>query len=194
MKVLVVDNYDSFTYNLVQYLGELGAEVEVIRNDVDDLLEREPGRVIVSPGPCTPNKASGGLACHPRGTRRTIDPEQAHNPGPTGEGLCNEPRSVDKLLGTHASGLGIGAEHRLRVEERHQGLEVAFTRGAQEGVDDRPFALDVAVRFRNTALNASPGPARQLPRGDRRAIDDRRDLSEGHIKHVMQDEREALWR
>ena len=42
MNVLVVDNYDSFTYNLVQYLGELGAEVEVIRNDVDDLLEREP--------------------------------------------------------------------------------------------------------------------------------------------------------
>jgi len=56
-RVLVVDNYDSFTYNLVQYLGELGAEVEVIRNDVDDLLEREPGRVIVSPGPCTPNEA-----------------------------------------------------------------------------------------------------------------------------------------
>ena len=57
MNVLVVDNYDSFTYNLVQYLGELGAEVEVIRNDVDDLLERDPERVIVSPGPCTPNEA-----------------------------------------------------------------------------------------------------------------------------------------
>jgi anthranilate synthase/aminodeoxychorismate synthase-like glutamine amidotransferase len=57
MNILVIDNYDSFTYNLVQYLGELGAEVEVIRNDVDDLLEREPERVIVSPGPCTPNEA-----------------------------------------------------------------------------------------------------------------------------------------
>jgi anthranilate synthase/aminodeoxychorismate synthase-like glutamine amidotransferase len=57
MRVLVVDNYDSFTYNLVQYLGELGAEVEVIRNDVEELLEREPDRVIVSPGPCTPNEA-----------------------------------------------------------------------------------------------------------------------------------------
>ena len=57
MKVLVVDNYDSFTYNLVQYLGELGAEVEVLRNDVDELLEREPDRVIVSPGPCTPDEA-----------------------------------------------------------------------------------------------------------------------------------------
>jgi anthranilate synthase/aminodeoxychorismate synthase-like glutamine amidotransferase len=57
VNVLVVDNYDSFTYNLVQYLGELGAEVEVLRNDVDELLEREPDRVIVSPGPCTPNEA-----------------------------------------------------------------------------------------------------------------------------------------
>ena len=57
MNVLVVDNYDSFTYNLVQYLGELGAGVEVMRNDVDDLLERRPDRLIVSPGPCTPNEA-----------------------------------------------------------------------------------------------------------------------------------------
>jgi len=57
MNVLVVDNYDSFTYNLVQYLGELGADVDVVRNDVDDLLERRPDRLIVSPGPCTPNEA-----------------------------------------------------------------------------------------------------------------------------------------
>jgi anthranilate synthase/aminodeoxychorismate synthase-like glutamine amidotransferase len=60
MKVLVIDNYDSFTYNLVQYLGELGAEVEVVRNDratVADLLERRPDRVVVSPGPCTPTEA-----------------------------------------------------------------------------------------------------------------------------------------
>ena len=57
MNVLVVDNYDSFTYNLVQYLGELGSDVEVLRNDVGALLEREPDRVIVSPGPCTPDDA-----------------------------------------------------------------------------------------------------------------------------------------
>jgi len=57
---LVIDNYDSFTYNLVQYLGELGAETEVVRNDVetvDELLARQPARVIVSPGPCTPAEA-----------------------------------------------------------------------------------------------------------------------------------------
>jgi anthranilate synthase/aminodeoxychorismate synthase-like glutamine amidotransferase len=59
-RVLVVDNYDSFTYNLVQYLGELGAELDVVRNDrasVDELLEREPDHVVVSPGPCTPDEA-----------------------------------------------------------------------------------------------------------------------------------------
>jgi len=60
IKCLVVDNYDSFTYNLVQYLGELGAEDDVVRNDaatVDELLERAPDRVVVSPGPCTPVQA-----------------------------------------------------------------------------------------------------------------------------------------
>jgi anthranilate synthase/aminodeoxychorismate synthase-like glutamine amidotransferase len=59
-RILVIDNYDSFTYNLVQYLGELGAELEVVRNDaatVEDLLERTWDRVVVSPGPCTPNEA-----------------------------------------------------------------------------------------------------------------------------------------
>jgi len=58
--VLVVDNYDSFTYNLVQFLGELGADLEVVRNDratIDELLALEPDRVVVSPGPCTPNEA-----------------------------------------------------------------------------------------------------------------------------------------
>jgi anthranilate synthase/aminodeoxychorismate synthase-like glutamine amidotransferase len=60
MRVLVIDNYDSFAYNLVQYLGELGAEVEVVRNDqaeVGDLLGRGADRLVVSPGPCTPAEA-----------------------------------------------------------------------------------------------------------------------------------------
>jgi anthranilate synthase/aminodeoxychorismate synthase-like glutamine amidotransferase len=58
--VFVLDNYDSFTYNLVQYLGELGAEVEVRRNDeltVDEVEERQPERILLSPGPCTPGEA-----------------------------------------------------------------------------------------------------------------------------------------
>ena len=65
MRVLVVDNYDSFAYNLVQYLGELGAEVEVFRNDQADpdrLIERAYDRAVVSPGPCTPDDAGISLA------------------------------------------------------------------------------------------------------------------------------------
>jgi anthranilate synthase/aminodeoxychorismate synthase-like glutamine amidotransferase len=64
-RVLVIDNYDSFTYNLVQYLGELGAEVEAVRNDaaaVDELLGGGWDRVVVSPGPCTPNEAGISVA------------------------------------------------------------------------------------------------------------------------------------
>jgi anthranilate synthase/aminodeoxychorismate synthase-like glutamine amidotransferase len=60
MRVLMVDNYDSFTYNLVQYLGELGADPVAVRNDaatVDELLERGFDRVVVSPGPRTPDEA-----------------------------------------------------------------------------------------------------------------------------------------
>ena len=56
----MIDNYDSFTYNLVQYLGELGARVETVRNDavtVDDIREMGPEGIVISPGPCTPNEA-----------------------------------------------------------------------------------------------------------------------------------------
>ena len=58
--LLMIDNYDSFTYNLVQYFGELGEEVRVVRNDevtLDDIESMRPGRIVVSPGPCTPNEA-----------------------------------------------------------------------------------------------------------------------------------------
>jgi anthranilate synthase component II len=58
--LLMIDNYDSFTYNLVQYLGELGAEVRVVRNDeltVAQVAELRPERIVISPGPCTPNEA-----------------------------------------------------------------------------------------------------------------------------------------
>jgi len=63
--LLMIDNYDSFTYNLVQYLGELGADVHVYRNDKISLEEIEtlaPERIVISPGPCTPNEAGISLA------------------------------------------------------------------------------------------------------------------------------------
>ena len=65
MKVLMIDNYDSFTYNLVQYLGELGAEVEVVRNDqisVEDILVTDASHIMLSPGPGTPDQAGVSMA------------------------------------------------------------------------------------------------------------------------------------
>jgi len=62
--LLMIDNYDSFTYNLVQYLGELGEDVRVVRNDtltVDDVVAMAPDRIVISPGPCTPNEAGISL-------------------------------------------------------------------------------------------------------------------------------------
>jgi anthranilate synthase/aminodeoxychorismate synthase-like glutamine amidotransferase len=65
VRLLMIDNYDSFTYNLVQYLGELGAEIEVVRNDaapVEDLLKREVNGVVISPGPGRPEAAGVSVA------------------------------------------------------------------------------------------------------------------------------------
>jgi len=74
VRLLMIDNYDSFTFNLVQYLGELGAQVEVVRNDVekvDELLERDPAGVVISPGPGEPKAAGMSIemvaACANRG-------------------------------------------------------------------------------------------------------------------------------
>ncbi|MET0289339.1 MAG: aminodeoxychorismate/anthranilate synthase component II [Pseudoxanthomonas sp.] len=62
--LLMIDNYDSFTYNLVQYLQALGAEVEVVRNDaltIEQIVKKAPQRIVISPGPCTPNEAGVSL-------------------------------------------------------------------------------------------------------------------------------------
>jgi anthranilate synthase component II len=63
--LLMIDNYDSFTYNVVQYLGELQADVKVVRNDeltLDELIALNPERLVISPGPCTPNEAGVSVA------------------------------------------------------------------------------------------------------------------------------------
>ena len=65
IKVVMIDNYDSFTYNLVQYFGELGADVTVMRNDqisVEDIEELAPDKIVISPGPCTPKEAGVSVA------------------------------------------------------------------------------------------------------------------------------------
>ncbi|MYF17454.1 MAG: anthranilate/aminodeoxychorismate synthase component II, partial [Gemmatimonadetes bacterium] len=63
--ILVIDNYDSFTYNLVQYLGELGADLVVYRNDqisLEEIADIAPEKIVISPGPCTPNEAGISVA------------------------------------------------------------------------------------------------------------------------------------
>lgn len=63
--LLMIDNYDSFTYNVVQYFGELGAEVEVYRNDeisIQEIAQKKPEQLVISPGPCTPNEAGISMA------------------------------------------------------------------------------------------------------------------------------------
>lgn len=65
MKILLIDNYDSFTFNLVQYFGELGVEILVQRNDqitLDEIDRMSPDRIVISPGPCTPNEAGISLS------------------------------------------------------------------------------------------------------------------------------------
>jgi len=72
--LLMIDNYDSFTYNLVQYLGELGEDVRVFRNDqitLEDIAALDPASIVISPGPCTPNEAGVSLALIARFAGRT---------------------------------------------------------------------------------------------------------------------------
>jgi anthranilate synthase/aminodeoxychorismate synthase-like glutamine amidotransferase len=142
MNVLVVDNYDSFTYNLVQYLGELGADVEVLRNDVEDLLDREPDRVIVSPGPCTPNEA--GLSM--RAVRRFGEA------GTPVLGVCLGHQSMAQEFG----GRVVRGEpvHGKTAEIEHdgktifEGLESPLVVGRYHSlvVEDLPDALEVSAR------------------------------------------------
>ena len=91
MKVLMIDNYDSFTYNLVQYLGELGAEVEVVRNDqvsVEEVLASDASHIMISPGPCTPNEAGVSMA--------VIEALAGHKPI---LGVCLGHQSIGQVFG-----------------------------------------------------------------------------------------------
>jgi anthranilate synthase component II len=75
IKLLMVDNYDSFTYNIVQYFGELGADIEVFRNDeitVEGIAQRNPDRLVISPGPCSP--AEAGISVAPFNTLQASCP------------------------------------------------------------------------------------------------------------------------
>lgn len=113
--LLMLDNYDSFTYNLVQYLQSLGAEVQVVRNDalsVDEIEKLAPQRIVISPGPCTPNEAGVSLQLIERLGRTT----------PT-LGVCLGHQSIGQVYGGKVVRAGrIMHGKTSRIRHRGQGV------------------------------------------------------------------------
>ncbi|MFO1349238.1 MAG: aminodeoxychorismate/anthranilate synthase component II [Gammaproteobacteria bacterium] len=115
--LLMIDNYDSFTYNLVQYLGELGADVRVYRNDqitLDEITQLKPERIVISPGPCTPNEAgiSVDLIKHFAGRLPIL-------------GVCLGHQSIGQALGgkiVHAREVMHGKTSQIHHRVRNQGV------------------------------------------------------------------------
>jgi anthranilate synthase/aminodeoxychorismate synthase-like glutamine amidotransferase len=160
MKALVIDNYDSFTYNLVQYLGELGAEVEVVRNDkaeVADLLERGADRLVVSPGPCTP--AEAGIS---------IEAIRAFAEAGTAVlGVCLGHQSLVEafggrtILGEPVHGKDAEVEHDGRTI--FEGVPTPLVAGRYHSLvadPDLPEELEVSARFGDVIMGARH---RELP-------------------------------
>jgi anthranilate synthase component II len=160
MKALVIDNYDSFTYNLVQYLGELGAEVEVVRNDkaeVAELLERGADRLVVSPGPCTP--AEAGIS---------IEAIRAFAEAGTAVlGVCLGHQSLVEafggrtILGEPVHGKDAEVEHDGRTI--FEGVPTPLVAGRYHSLvadPDLPEELEVSARFGDVIMGARH---RELP-------------------------------
>ena len=113
--LLMIDNYDSFTYNLVQYLQSLGAEVKVVRNDamtVDEIAKLAPERIVISPGPCTPNEAGVSL--------EIIERLGASTPI---LGVCLGHQSIGQAYGAHVIRAG-RIMHGKTSRIRHEGKGV----------------------------------------------------------------------
>ena len=113
--LLMIDNYDSFTYNLVQYLQSLGAEVKVVRNDamtVDEIAKLAPERIVISPGPCTPNEAGVSLEIIERlGASKPV------------LGVCLGHQSIGQAYGGHVIRAG-RIMHGKTSRIRHEGKGV----------------------------------------------------------------------
>jgi anthranilate synthase/aminodeoxychorismate synthase-like glutamine amidotransferase len=146
MRVLVIDNYDSFAYNLVQFLGELGAEVSVVRNDrasVEELLAEPPDRLVISPGPCTPDDAGISLEAVRRFPEAGV---------PT-LGVCLGHQSLAQafggVVGTHQPVHGKTAEIEHDGRTIFAGLESPLTVGRYHSLvveEPVPDCLDVSAR------------------------------------------------
>lgn len=137
--LLMIDNYDSFTYNLVQYLGELGEEVKVYRNDqitVDDIAALNPARIVLSPGPCTPNEAGVSLA--------TIDAFAGKIPI---FGVCLGHQSIGQAFGGHIVRAG---------EVMHGKTSAVYHRGQGVFADlPNPFTV---VRYHSLVIEKTTAP------------------------------------
>jgi anthranilate synthase component 2 len=113
--LLMIDNYDSFTYNLVQYFAELGADVQVVRNDtltLDDIEALQPERLVISPGPCTPDQAGVSLAAirHFAGRLPIL-------------GVCLGHQAIGQAFGGHVVRAGQVMHGKTSpVHHRHQGV------------------------------------------------------------------------
>jgi anthranilate synthase/aminodeoxychorismate synthase-like glutamine amidotransferase len=152
MKVLVIDNYDSFTYNLVQYLGELGAEPEVIRNDavpLDELLRSAPDRVVISPGPCRPVDAGVSIEASRRFAAQ----------GTPVLGVCLGHQAMAEAFGGRVS---VGEPvHGKTAEVTHDGrsiftgVESPFTAGRYHSLvvePDLPSELELSAESDGTVM------------------------------------------
>jgi len=137
--LLMIDNYDSFTYNLVQYLGELGEAVKVYRNDqitLADIAELNPARIVLSPGPCTPNEAGVSLA--------TIDAFAGKIPI---FGVC---------LGHQSIGQAFGGRIVRAGEVMHGKTSAVYHRGQGVFADlPNPFTV---VRYHSLVLEKASAP------------------------------------
>lgn len=138
--LVMIDNYDSFTYNLVQYLGELGAEVRVFRNDqitIDELHKLAPSRIMISPGPCTPNEAGISM--------ETI---RAFGGKVPLLGVCLGHQSIGQVFGgriVHAREIMHGKTSQIY----HRG------KGVFRGVADNPFT---ATRYHSLVIEKNSMP------------------------------------
>ena len=140
IKLLMVDNYDSFTYNIVQYFGELGAEVEVFRNDditLEGIAARQPDRLVISPGPCSPAEAGISVAAiqHFAGKLPIL-------------GVC---------LGHQSIGAAFGGEIVRAQELMHGKTSVIIT--TQEGVFAGLPAQFTVNRYHSLAIARATCPA-----------------------------------
>lgn len=141
--ILLIDNYDSFTYNLYQYLSELGANVEVVRNDevtVEDIEARQPDKIVISPGPCTPREAGVSV------------PAVRHFAGKTPIlGVCLGHQSIGEAFGGVVAGAG-EILHGKTSMISHRGVGVF--RGLPE-----PFE---AIRYHSLAIQKDGFPSAEL--------------------------------